>query len=191
MKSGAKTIQQSQPTGIARFFREVSMRISELTDDDRKWVKERTELLFGGDFVVSRDEVHDPHKLPGFIAAEGAERVGLATYHIKGELCEVVTIDSLCQYMGVGTMLLEKIERVARLNGCKKMWLITTNDNIDAQRFFQRRGFTISNVRLGGMTKIRLLKPNVPKTGYYDIPVRDEIEMEKPVLPEASGSLPE
>jgi len=191
MKSGAKTIQQSQPTGIARFFREVSMRISELTDDDRKWVKERTELLFGGDFVVSRDEVHDPHNLPGFIAAEGVERVGLATYHIKGELCEVVTIDSLCQYMGVGTMLLEKIERVARLNGCKKMWLITTNDNIDAQRFFQRRGFTISNVRLGGMTKIRLLKPNVPRTGYYDIPVRDEIEMEKPVLSEAAGSPPE
>ena len=71
------------------------------------------------------------------------------------------------------------------------MWLITTNDNIDAQRFFQRRGFTISNVRLGGMTKIRLLKPNVPKTGYYDIPVWDEIEMEKPVLAEAAGSLPE
>ena len=165
------------------------MRISELTDDDRKWVKERTELLFGGDFVVSREEVHDPHKLPGFIAVEGVERVGLATYHIQGDSCEVVTIDSLCQFMGVGTMLLEKVERVARLHGCTKLWLITTNDNLDAQRFFQRRGFTITNVRLGGMTKIRLLKPNVPKTGYYDIPVRDEIEMEMTIRPEAPASL--
>lgn len=184
MKPGAHTYHPSNHEAVARFFREVSMRISELTDDDRIWVKERTELLFGGDFVVSRDEVHDPHKLPGFIAAEGSERVGLATYHINGDACEVVSIDSLCQFMGVGTLLLEKVERVARMHGCSKMWCITTNDNLDAQRFFQRRGFTISNVRLGGMTKIRLLKPNVPKTGYYDIPVRDEIEMEKPVLPE-------
>jgi ribosomal protein S18 acetylase RimI-like enzyme len=160
------------------------MRISELTDDDRKWVQERTELLFGGDFVVSRDEVHDPHKLPGFIAVEGMERVGLVTYNINGEACEVVSIDSLCQFMGVGTLLLEKVERIACLHGCSRLWCITTNDNLDAQRFFQRRGFTISDVRLGGMTKIRLLKPNVPTTGYYDIPVRDEIEMEKPVLPE-------
>jgi len=158
------------------------MRISELTDDDRIWVKERTELLFGGDFVVSRDEVHDPHKLPGFIAVEGVERVGLVTYHIDGGDCEIVSIDSLCQFMGVGTLLLEKVERIARLQGCTRLWCITTNDNLDAQRFFQRRGFTISDVRLGGMTRIRLLKPNVPRTGYYDIPVRDEIEMEKPIL---------
>jgi GNAT superfamily N-acetyltransferase len=160
------------------------MRISELTDDDRKWVQERTELLFGGDFVVSGDEVHDPHKLPGFIAAEGVERVGLVTYNINGDRCEVVSIDSLCQFMGVGTLLLEKVERIARLNGCSRLWCILTNDNLDALRFFQRRGFVISGFRLGGMTKIRLLKPNVPKTGYYDIPVRDEILMEKPVLPE-------
>ena len=82
------------------------MRVTELTDDDRIWVKERTELLFGGDFVVSRQEVHDPHQLPGFIATEGNERVGLATFSIIGGECELVTIDSLCQFMGVGTALL-------------------------------------------------------------------------------------
>ncbi len=76
-----------------RFLRDVSMRVTELTDDDRLWVQERTELLFGGDFVVSRTEVHDPHKLPGFIATEGRERVGLATYCIYGGECELVTID--------------------------------------------------------------------------------------------------
>jgi len=166
-----------------RFLRDVSMRVAELTDDDRLWVQERTELLFGGDFVVSRTEVHDPHKLPGFIATEGRERVGLATYCIYGGECELVTIDALCQYMGVGTLLLDKVEEVAREAGCTKIWTITTNDNLDAQRFFQKRGFTISQVRLGGMTKIRLLKPNVPKVGYYGIPVRDELEFEKRLAP--------
>jgi N-acetylglutamate synthase-like GNAT family acetyltransferase len=162
-----------------RFLRDVSMRVTELTDDDRHWVQERTELLFGGEFVVSRSEVHDPHKLPGFIACEGRERVGLATYCIYGGECELVTIDALCQYMGVGTLLLERVEEVAREAGCAKIWTITTNDNLDAQRFFQKRGYVISQVRLGGMTKIRLLKPNVPRVGYYGIPVRDEIEFEK------------
>lgn len=157
------------------------MQVTALTDDDRKWVKERTELLFGGDFVVSRDEVHDPHQLPGFIATEGPERIGLVTYNITGDDCEVVSIDSLCQFMGIGTLLLEKVEEVARQAGCKRLWAITTNDNLDAHRFFQKRGFTVSAVRLGTMSKIRLLKPNVPKIGYYGIPVRDEIELTKPL----------
>jgi GNAT superfamily N-acetyltransferase len=181
MNSNPKSIFPALPSGIDRFFREISMRISELSDDDRVWVKERTELLFGGHFVVSRQEVHDPHKLPGFIATEGKERVGLVTYHISGDDCEIVTVDSLCQFMGIGSMLLEKVETVAREAGCRKMWAITTNDNLDAHRFFQKRGYNISSVRLGGMTKIRLLKPNVPKIGYYGIPIRDEVEFEKPL----------
>lgn len=154
------------------------MRVLELSDDDRIWVKERTELLFGGDFVVSRNEVHDPHKLPGFIAKVERERVGLATFSIYGGECELVTIDSLCQFMGVGTMLLEKVIEVAREAGCRKIWAIVTNDNLDAQRFFQRRGFNLATVRVGSMSKIRLLKPNVPRVGYYDLPVRDEFEYE-------------
>jgi N-acetylglutamate synthase-like GNAT family acetyltransferase len=155
------------------------MQVTELTDDDRKWVKERTELLFGGDFVVSRDVVHDPHELPGFIASEGPERVGLVTYSITGNSCEIVTIDSLCQFMGIGTELLERVEREARAAGCTRMWAITTNDNLDAQRFFQKRGFVISEVRLGSMAKIRLLKPNIPREGCHGIPIRDEIEFER------------
>ena len=159
------------------------MRVTPLSDDDRIWVKERTELLFGGDFVVSGSEVHDPHELPGYIATEGFERVGLVTYDMKEASCEIVTIDALCQFMGVGTLLLEKVEEIAREAGCTRLWSIVTNDNLDAQRFFQKRGFRIHQVRLGGMTKIRLLKPSVPKVGYYGIPIRDELILEKPLPP--------
>ena len=159
------------------------MKVSLLSDDDRTWVKERTELLFGGDFVVSRPEVHDPHKLPGYIVPLGRERLGLATYQIIGDECELVTIDSLSQFCGVGTMLLEKVEETALAMGCRKVWLITTNDNLDSHRFFQRRGYVLSHVRINSMTKIRLLKPSVPRVGYYDIPVRDEFEFEKKLDP--------
>lgn len=156
------------------------MLITDLSDADKAWVQERTELLFSGNFLVSREVVHDPTRLPGFIAVEHGERVGVATYHIAGDLCELVSIDSLCQFMGVGTELLVAVEKAARAAGCGKLWTITTNDNLDALRFFQRRGFVITAYRLGGMDRIRELKP-IPEVGYYSIPIRDEIELEKPV----------
>jgi len=179
------------PPGFGRFFRDISLCVKELSDVDRVWVQERTELLFGGDFVLSRSEVHDPHRLPGFIAVEGGERIGLATYNIVDRECEIVTIDALCQFVGVGSMLLAKIEGVAAAAGCTKLWTITTNDRLDAQRFFQKRGFCLSDVRLNSLTKIRLLKPNVPLTGDYGIPLRDELEFEKPLRqPVAAKKLP-
>lgn len=184
MNGEDKTIFPAPLAGMERLYRDISLKVVALTDEDRTWVKERTELLFGGDFVVSRDKVHDPHKLPGFIAVEGRERVGLVTYTIRDRSCELVTIDALCQYAGVGTRLLEKVERTARAAGCDTIWTITTNDNLDAHRFFQKRGFVITGVRLGTMAKIRLLKPNVPELGQHAIPIRDEIEFEKPLLPE-------
>ena len=157
------------------------MLIRQLSDADKAWVLERTELLFGGNFLVSRDVVHDPTTLPGFIAVQDGERVGLATYHLGNDRCEVVSIDSLCQYMGIGTDLLDAIETAAREAGCSHLWTITTNDNLDALRFFQRRGFAVTSVRPGSMEKIRMLKPGIPQKGCYGIAIRDEIELEKPV----------
>jgi GNAT superfamily N-acetyltransferase len=157
------------------------MLITDLTIADKIWVKGRTELLFGGDYVVSREIIHDPTELPGFIAVDGGERIGLATYHIEGDECELVSIDALCQYIGVGTALLEAVEKAARVAGCKTLWAITTNDNLDALRFFQKRGFVISAYRLDSMDRIRRMKPDIPETGYYGIPVRDEVELEKTI----------
>ena len=157
------------------------MQIAHLSDTDKTWVRERTELLFGGTFLVSREVVHDPTELPGFIAVQDGERVGLATYHIDGDRCELVSLDALCQYMGIGTELLQAVEAAAREAGCRCVWCITTNDNLDALRFFQRRGFTVSDFRIAGMEKIRMLKPNIPAVGSYGIPIRDEIELEKPL----------
>lgn len=155
------------------------MLVTTLNDTDRTWVRERTELLFGGDVVVSRDVVHAPAELPGFICAEGSERIGLATFKIIDADCELVTLDALCQWCGVGTALLEAVEKAALAAGCARVWLITTNDNLDALRFFQRRDYRITEVRTGSVDDIRRMKPDLPEIGSYDIPMRDEIELEK------------
>ncbi len=157
------------------------MEITPLTDSDVAWVEERTELLFRGKFLVSGDVVHDPTKLPGFIAHQDGERTGLVTYHLQDDACEIVTIDALCQYMGIGTALLDAVAQVARQHGCRHLWAITTNDNLDSIRFFQRRGFVLREVRINSMPKIRALKPGIPEIGVYGIPIRDEVELERPL----------
>jgi hypothetical protein len=61
------------------------------------------------------------------------------------------------------------------------VWLTTTNDNLDALRFYQRRGFRISAVRPRAVERARAtLKPEIPEVGAYGIPVRDEIDLELP-----------
>ena len=64
-------------------------------------------------------------------------------------------------------------------SGCNRLWVITTNDNLDALRFYQRRGFRITKVHTDALTERRKLKPEIPETGLYEIPMRDEIELEK------------
>ncbi len=80
---------------------------------------------------------------------------------------------------GIGTALLDKIESLAKQKNCKRLWLITTNDNVDALRFYQKRGYEIRAVHLHSIEESRKIKPQLPLIGKYGIPIRDEIEMDK------------
>jgi hypothetical protein len=85
-------------------------------EGDREWVRETLRELWG-ETVVSRGVVHNPTTLPGFVAEEGGERVGLLTYRVDGADCEVVTIDAFPEGVGAGTALLDAAARAAR--GCR------------------------------------------------------------------------
>jgi ribosomal protein S18 acetylase RimI-like enzyme len=76
--------------------------------------------------------------------------------------------------------LLEAALAAALESGCRVAWLTTTNDNLDALRFYQRRGFRIVGIRPGAIDDARrVLKPQLPATGSYGIPMRDEIDLER------------
>jgi hypothetical protein len=71
--------------------------------------------------------------------------------------------------------------QLARRQGCARLWVITTNDNVDALRFYQRRGFCLVEVHRGAVDRSRVtLKPEIPAAGACGIPLRDEIELERP-----------
>jgi ribosomal protein S18 acetylase RimI-like enzyme len=79
---------------------------------------------------------------------------------------------------GIGTSLITKTIEIAKNNNCNRIWLITTNDNIDAMKFYQKRGFYFSNIYVNGFDITRKIKKEEPSLGNYDIPIRDEIEFE-------------
>ncbi|MEW5994924.1 MAG: GNAT family N-acetyltransferase, partial [Candidatus Zixiibacteriota bacterium] len=147
-------------------------------EQDKPWVLEIVRG-WGADFIVTRGRKVYPTEIEGFCAVDdNGEPVGLVTFEIIGDQCEAVTLDAFRKFSGVGTALMEKVREVATERGCRRLWLITTNDNLEAIRFYQRRGFTIAAVHVNALAHSRKLKPSIPEIGLYGIPLRDEVEFE-------------
>lgn len=105
--------------------------------------------------------------------------MGLLTYNISDDELEIVTLNAIEEGKGIGTALLDEVETHAKMKKCSRVWLITTNDNIDALRFYQKRQYEIKSVHRYAIEESRKIKPQLPFVGKYGIPIRDEIEMEK------------
>ncbi|WP_432995200.1 GNAT family N-acetyltransferase [Dactylosporangium sp. CA-233914] len=152
--------------------------VRDVEDGDRAWVREVLAGAWAGTRVVVRGRSRDAAGLPGFVAVEDGRRVGLLTYDTGPTGLEVVTLNAVEPGIGAGTALLDGARRVAAEHGLTRVWLITTNDNVDALRFYQRRGMRITAVHPGGVDRGRLVKPAIPLDGKYGIEIHDEIELE-------------
>ena len=131
------------------------------------------------DFVVNHGTVMRPAECPGLVARLDGERVGLLTYNVDAQGLEVVSLDSLREGVGVGHALLDAAEAEARRQGCRRFWLVTTNDNLRALGLYQRRGMRLVALRAGAMDEARrTLKPELVEIGNDGIPLRDELELE-------------
>ena len=152
--------------------------IRALHDNDRDWVRHVLQAHWSATVIVSRGHVHHADQLPGFLAVHKGVPLGLLTFHIEGDQCEVVTLNAFTERQGIGTALLQAVQRAARAAHCRRLWLITTNDNVSAIAFYQRRGLTIAAIHHGAVDMARRLKPTIPQIGHGGVPVHDEIELE-------------
>jgi len=153
------------------------IRIRPIDESDRSWVTCFIREHWVSEIVVTHGEVFRPAELPGFIADNDGEPLGLITYNIVDCGLEIVTLDSLHEAIGVGTALINEVKETARSSGCTCVRVTTTNDNLYALGFYQKRGFCIIAVRPNAMDATRKIKPNVPTIGIDGIPLRDEIEL--------------
>lgn len=154
-----------------------SFTIREVEKSDRNWIAHFLDEQWGSTRIVSRGQVYLAHLLSGFIAEKDGEPVGLITYSLENDACEIVTLDSILCGKGVGTALIEAVKKVMTEHGCKRIWLITTNDNLNALRFYQKRGFVLAALHPNALSESRKLKPEIPLYGLDGIPLRDEIEL--------------
>jgi ribosomal protein S18 acetylase RimI-like enzyme len=154
------------------------IEIAPVQDKDRKWMTGLIKARWGEERVVTHGFAFRPPELPGFIAYQGQEKVGLLTYNIDHDSCEIITIDSLRPRREIGSKLIEEMKRFCQRSGCDRLWVITTNDNLDALRFLQKRGFVLVALHKNALEVSRVMKPIIPTIGREGIPLRDEIELE-------------
>jgi ribosomal protein S18 acetylase RimI-like enzyme len=133
---------------------------------------------WGSDFMVTKGQIHHYKDLDGYVAIENGKIVGVLTFRIFDDEVEIISLDSFKKNTGVGTALLQKVAEFVKQNSIKRLWLITTNDNLNALRFYQKRNWSITALHKDAVTKARKIKPTISITGYYDIPLRHEIELE-------------
>jgi DNA-3-methyladenine glycosylase I len=157
----------------------MNLHVRPLRSQERGRVADLITARWNSPVVVVHGTVYRPAELPGFVALRARDWVGLVTYRIVAKECEIVTLDSLQTGMGVGTALLDAVEQAAQQARCRRLWLVTTNDNLTALRFYQKRGFSLVALRRGAVEQARRLKPEIPAIGQYGIPVQDEIELEQ------------
>ncbi|MBN2075473.1 MAG: GNAT family N-acetyltransferase [Dehalococcoidales bacterium] len=166
-----------------------SFTIRPVSEADKDWINSFLEEYWGSTRFVTRGRLFFADENPGFFTFEDDKPVSLITYEIIGNECEITTLTSLAERKGIGTALINAVKDVALQAGCKRLVVITTNDNTHAIRFYQRYGFTIATIYPNSMEEARKIKPEIPLTGNDGIPLRDEIEFEIHLL-NGKGGLP-
>jgi ribosomal protein S18 acetylase RimI-like enzyme len=128
--------------------------------------------------IYSRGARFEADALPCLVAFDGNKLAGHLTYCVSAGEMEVITLAAVVPGSGAGSALMDQAMGVARELGCQRLFLTTTNDNLNALGFYQRRGMRIAQVLRGMMDHYRSAGEPVPLIGKNGIPIRDEIELE-------------
>lgn len=135
---------------------------------------------WGSSEMVVSSGVYNCAALDGFAALdEKGEIIGLITFDRKETEVEIISLDSLLEGQGIGSMLLERTEQLAQAENIKQITLLTTNDNLNALKFYQKRGYRLSRIFTDAVTDARKIKPSIPLIGEYGIPLQDELQLVK------------
>jgi ribosomal protein S18 acetylase RimI-like enzyme len=158
------------------------MQLRRVADDDRPWVAQTVTDAFASPRVVSKGRVYeDVSTLDGYIVELDGHQIGVALWWVEDGDAELVVIVTTYRGAGAGVALLDAVVAHARESEWKRLWLITTNDNTDALRIYQRAGWQWVGWHRDAVTRSRALKPELPDVGASGIPIVHEIELEYPL----------
>jgi crotonobetainyl-CoA:carnitine CoA-transferase CaiB-like acyl-CoA transferase len=157
-----------------------SIAIRGLEPRDEPAVEALIAEALGGRQQARLGVVLDVLALPGFGAWDGERLVGVATY--GGDELAALGVVSDQRGRGIGGRLVDAVVSRLMNQGRAEAWLVTTNDNLDALRLYQRRGFRVVQIVQGGVDRSRAeLKPQIPLVGEHGIELHDELVLRRPL----------
>jgi GNAT superfamily N-acetyltransferase len=145
-----------------------------LTPEDLPRLRQFWHDNWAGEEMIVHGEVYRPEGVEGFVTDDWT---GVVTYVVGSRVCEIISLDSLREGIGTGIALVDAVVSEARQRDCRQLIVSTTNDNLHALGFYQRRGFELAGIRRNAVEQARKHKPGIPLVGDDNIPVRDEIEL--------------
>lgn len=154
-----------------------------LTEADQPAATQALDGALGGRLQARMDELVDVLAFPALGAFVDDELVGVATYSVDDPgTVELVALAVVAEHRrhGHGAALIGAVLRAAAEHGATHVWLVTTNDNLDALGVYQRQGFRLVEVRRGAVDRARrLLKASIPGVGDHGIALHDELVLER------------
>lgn len=126
---------------------------------------------WGDDEMVVSSGTYQLSDLPGFVAFDEVEIIGVITYIIRNDQIEIISLDSFRENVGIGSHLLKKLEEISEEKDITNISVITTNDNLNALKFYQKRGYSITKVIPNAVEKARKQKPSIPQFAENGIPI--------------------
>ncbi|KAL3947053.1 GNAT family N-acetyltransferase [Lactobacillus hilgardii] len=160
---------------------EISMQIIPI-ECHRQSAIQLFQNLWGTTNMVVSTGQYDIKDLKGFIAMENDQIIGLLSYELKADYLEIISIDSLRTGIGIGSQLLNMVEELAYEKRLNKLGVITTNDNLNALGFYQKRGFRLTEVIPDAVRLARKIKPEIPLKADNGIPIVDELKLVKQLM---------
>jgi len=157
----------------------LTFTIEPITETYKSAVNDYITENWAGPYIVTKGNLIDTRSNAGFVAINDKNIIGYVLYNIVDGDCEITVLESMLENQGIGNALVKTVIEKAIHEGCTRIWLITTNDNTRAIRFYQCIGFTLRAVHINAINESRKLKPQIPQTGYDGIPIEHEFEFEK------------
>jgi ribosomal protein S18 acetylase RimI-like enzyme len=152
-------------------------QIREKLTTDNTWIADVATKLWGSIKIISKNHIYNILDLPSFTIVSNGKPCGFIAYAKERDETEIVALYSASEKQGFGTALIERVKNIAKQNKCQSVWLMTTNDNTQALRFYQKRGFFIKAIWINTIEEQRKIKPTIPLLGNDGIQIRDEIEL--------------
>ena len=151
--------------------------VREATNVDRAAARVLFERDFGRTKIVAFGEVMDIDQMPALVALMTDEPAGALAYRTHGDALHIVALatDPMWQRSGVGGQLVAEAEILARRLALTRLVVATTNDNLPALYFYQRRGYRLTDLVVSSV----ITHSGRQVLGFGGIPVRDEVRLEK------------